>query len=491
VLVVPNLTQLGEKLKKLEGLKLASFAAQLQGFATADAYVSAVMEQLGVDLRSREELTRAGIDSQRGAAVAIVSANRGYSVIAISDAARFKEAVLRLAQRRLGGAVETTREELGHAVSYFAHPGEAGSALAFVLNEGFALVATGDSVQELAGYASLSLPESLADAQSLSGALARLPASRDLYLHVPTTSRLAGYCGLADCTFSAELTPDAMLVRGDLPSPRSRDVLTFLDDQGGQDMISLLPSDAFLIARFSGDPRLLTRVWSRMLDRQAASSLDQAGFDLQSEVLSNLKPGAVAAISVAPTATFSEPPELDVRRTNPFRFVHLVALAAVKDASKAEQVLNKLPALAPHLGAKVEPAQHRGHKVFMTSYGQGQGVDFAQVGDKVVIAAPVQRLDDALARLAKGSGSGSGPPVDADLLQTLKGRPVAAVLYVPSLAQSIRALPSSAWGIGGFAIKATTIRWLDAIDDLRAVTAAVYAKDGALEVEVDLRFAKK
>jgi hypothetical protein len=52
-------------------------------------------------------------------------------------------------------------------------------------------------------------------------------------------------------------------------------------------------------------------------------------------------------------------------------------------------------------------------------------------------------------------------------------------------------MPSSAWGIGGFAIKATTIRWLDAIDDLRAVTAGLYAKDGALEVEVDLRFAKR
>ena len=57
--------------------------------------------------------------------------------------------------------------------------------------------------------------------------------------------------------------------------------------------------------------------------------------------------------------------------------------------------------------------------------------------------------------------------------------------------KAIRNLPTSAWGIGGFAIKATTLRWLDAMDDLRAVTAVAYAKDGAVQLEVDLRFLKR
>jgi len=73
----------------------------------------------------------------------------------------------------------------------------------------------------------------------------------------------------------------------------------------------------------------------------------------------------------------------------------------------------------------------------------------------------------------------------------LMGKPVAAVLDFAALAKAIRNLPTSAWGVGGFAIKATTLRWLDALDDLRAITAGAYAKEGAVQVEVDLRFLKR
>jgi hypothetical protein len=42
----------------------------------------------------------------------------------------------------------------------------------------------------------------------------------------------------------------------------------------------------------------------------------------------------------------------------------------------------------------------------------------------------------------------------------------------------VRALPESAWGLGGFALKPTTVRWLDATDDLKAITVTAGAKDG-------------
>ena len=67
--VVPDLGALGQKLTLLEGLKVASFAAQLQGMADAHEYASALMGQLGVDLRSREAIANAGIDPDRKSVV--------------------------------------------------------------------------------------------------------------------------------------------------------------------------------------------------------------------------------------------------------------------------------------------------------------------------------------------------------------------------------------------------------------------------------------
>src|SRR5258708_35215551 len=78
VVVVPNSAQLGAKLKQLESLKLASFVAQLQGLANAQEYVAGLVQQLGVDLRSRDELVKAGLHPDRGAAAAGVSAHPAH-----------------------------------------------------------------------------------------------------------------------------------------------------------------------------------------------------------------------------------------------------------------------------------------------------------------------------------------------------------------------------------------------------------------------------
>jgi hypothetical protein len=45
--------------------------------------------------------------------------------------------------------------------------------------------------------------------------------------------------------------------------------------------------------------------------------------------------------------------------------------------------------------------------------------------------------------------------------------------------------------LGGFAIKATTLRWLEGIGDLRAITVGSNRKDKAVQTEITLRFSKK
>jgi hypothetical protein len=61
------------------------------------------------------------------------------------------------------------------------------------------------------------------------------------------------------------------------------------------------------------------------------------------------------------------------------------------------------------------------------------------------------------------------------------------LLDLRRFSDAVKALPSSAWGIGGFAIKATAVRWLDATDDLRALTMSLSRKDKALQAELSLR----
>ena len=67
-IVVQDLGTLGEKLARFQNLKIASFVAQLQNSQSADSFVSSVMRQIGVDLRSRQAIEKAGIDQARARA---------------------------------------------------------------------------------------------------------------------------------------------------------------------------------------------------------------------------------------------------------------------------------------------------------------------------------------------------------------------------------------------------------------------------------------
>ena len=62
-----------------------------------------------------------------------------------------------------------------------------------------------------------------------------------------------------------------------------------------------------------------------------------------------------------------------------------------------------------------------------------------------------------------------------------------AVVDLRRLADSVKALPAEAWGVGGFAIKATAVRWMEATDDLHAVTFSLSQKEKALQAELSLK----
>jgi hypothetical protein len=198
----------------------------------------------------------------------------------------------------------------------------------------------------------------------------------------------------------------------------------------------------------------------------------------------------VAGVSLAPTVQLGAGvPALDLRRTNPFRFIQLAVLTEVKDAKKAAATLEKFPPVAQRFGAQVSPTElPGGQRVYLTRYRQGEGAHLALQGERVLLAAPQSRLESLLGTLAAKPGAG---PLSAELGPALKQPAFGAVLDLRKFAQAVKDLPSEAWGLGGFAIKDTTVRWLEATDDLRAVTLGLSRKDRAVQAELSLRLAPK
>ncbi|MFP2909199.1 hypothetical protein ACLESD_29995 [Pyxidicoccus sp. 3LFB2] len=488
--VINDLGALGEKLARFQNLKVASFAAQLQNFSSAEGYVSAVMRQVGVDLRSRQALEAAGIAPEKGAGAAFLGGNRAVSIVGTKDADKLKETFGNFARTRLGASEQKEASVDGGKLVTFSRPGATEPALGLLFLKGtdYTLMGAGASVATLGTLATQPQEKSLASEPVLNASLGRLPKERDFHVWLPGGTGLFIPAGTVQgVTFTGRIEERAVTVHADAPWPDTQASLAALDPMKDvADLTGSLPADSFLVARFRGDPSHLNGAWPYLVGGYITRAVQKSGLDMKGEVLDNFKPGLVLGMSLSPTVNLGAGmPALDLRRTNPFRFVHLVAMADTEDAAKTQATLEKLPAMAEDFGAKVEPSDLKGQKVYLTSYRAGEGTHFALAPNgRLVVAAPRARLESTLASLTKPAGEG---PVAADLRDAGKDAAFVAVLDLKRLSDAVKNLPSEAWGIGGFAIKATTVRWLEATDDLRAVTLAVSRKDKALQAEVSLR----
>lgn len=484
-LVVPDLGALGEKLARFQNLKLANFVAQLQNATSAESYVSSIMRQVGVDLRSRQAMEAAGIDPARGAGAAFLGGNQAFSVLGVKDEKTLRDTFSKLARDRLGASQSAEQKVPGGTLVTFSRPGAPQPSLGLLFTEGYALLGAGSVVSQLSGYATLPADKSLAEEPLLSASLKRLPAERDFYAFLPGGIGFLIPVGTTQSvTLTGVLSERAVTLRLDTPWPDTQASLAALVPQPSPELLGYLPEDSVLVARFRGDPSQLGGIWPYLAGSYVTRAVQQSGFDVKGELLDKLKPGVVAGVALAPTVQLGAGlPSLDPRRTNPFRFIHMVVVGEAKDAAGLSATLEKVPAIAPGFGAEVKPADVNGQRVYLTSYRQGEGAHFATVAEKVVLAAPQSRLEAALPRLKGPAGTN---PVAEDLRGALEGPVLGAVLDLRRLSDAVKALPSEAWGIGGFAIKATTVRWLEATDDLRAVTLGLSEKEKALQADLTL-----
>ncbi|MFP2961819.1 hypothetical protein ACLEPN_29485 [Myxococcus sp. 1LA] len=489
--VINDLGALGEKLARFQKLKAASFAAQLQNFSTAEGYVSAVMRQIGVDLRSRQALETAGIAPELGAGAAFLGGNRAISVVGVKDAGKLEETFGNFARSRLGASDKKQASVDGGDLVTFSRPGSATPALGifFVKAARFALLGAGPTAATLGTLATQPEERSLAKEPVMAASLQRLPAQRDFHVWLPGGAGFMLPPGTVQgVTLTGRIDDRAVTLNADAPWPDTQESLAALDAvaPAAGNLLGSLSADSFLVVQFRGDASHLNGVWPYLAGGYLTRAVQNSGLNVKTEVLDNLKPGAVMGVSLSPNVNLGAGmPVLDLRRTNPFRFVHLVALAEAEDATKLQSTLEQLPRIAENFGAKVEAAELGGQRVYLTSYRAGEGAHFALAPDgRLVVASPKARLESTLASLAKPSGAGV---VAEDLKDAGKDAAFSAVLDLRRLSDAVKNLPSEAWGIGGFAIKATTVRWLEAVDDLRAVTLAVSRKDRALQAELSLR----
>lgn len=472
VVVVPKLTEAGAALTLLEQVKVAGFVAPLQGFPTAKAFVDEVTRQVGLDPRSVAELEKAGLDPTRSMAAAVLLTGDGYLVLPVKDAAALHARLEGISTSRFGAAAGGQQTQGEVTVKTFSKQQGLPPRLGYAIVGGWAFVGRDEMIPRLGQAAALSETDRLSKEADLMGQVAALPP------HVVRAwlgPQLVQATPLSDALVTAALGPNALEVRVTGRWKEKPELLSALTPQAAVGLEGALPADAFLVGRYSGDARGLASIASQLVGPNLARAFAEGGFDLEAQVLEQVKPGAVFALSLADRPPMDRGvPSFDIRQTNPFSYAHLSGLAPVATAEVVMPTLEKVAQVAPRFGAKLEKQQREGKDVFFTTWSQGQGVHFAPRGASVAFASPVQRLDALLSSTA----TSAAPSVAAEALSVR--------VDLTKLAASVRALPESAWGLGGFALKPGTVRWLDATDDLKAVTVKAGAKDGRASLALTL-----
>lgn len=494
VVLAPDFTRIGTALEQVQRLRWVGFVARLEGFPSASAWVDAWVRQLGVDPRSPKTLERVGIDPSRGFAVALFAdpsgkdAVRSYAVVGLGDASRFRKALGVLAQRRLGAAKRVRVDVGALTLTTWSADGSSVPALGEIERDGFALLASGASVKGLVHWAQVVPGKALATEKGFIAAKAALASGPApvAWVHLRKgsawgDSRLAP----GGLTAAVRISAKGLDLRAALPWPNPAEVHA-LEQVKSPDWTPSLPPSASLYVRAQVDPARWKGLWRKWLPSGLVSALERSGLKVEDGVLANLQPGAVLGAGLLPTARLSGGlSSFDFRRADPFQSISLFAEDGVKRTASARAVLEKLAENAGKFGARISAKAVGGQKVFVSSYALGEGLSFAVRDGKLFAVAPRTALLERLARKGSGPKTSSLPK---DLRHALDAHAVTVAVDLGKLSRTLAALPDSAWGVGGFAIKMVATRWLGALDELKTASFGVSGKDGTLWAELRIRW---
>lgn len=485
---IPDLGLFGERVAQLQQLELLDFAAPMLRQPSGTALVDALVRQLGVDPRTREGLKAAGLNPSGDAAFAAPISGELLSVLPVSDEKALEENVRRLAQRLLAARTVTEVQVGGHRLLRFSRREDTPPVLGYVVVGKFALLMTDGLLPEAEKLLSVA-DHGLAGNGVFSASRQRLGGKPLAWGYLAGGRGLLPQGTVEGVGAAFDLSLEGLSVRVDAPWPDDRTLLPALEvKQRSAEALGWLAADSFAVMRHAGDPAALEGLWTWMVGTRATQAATDAGIDVEKDILGNLEPGIVAGLSLSPGARITAMTARQARRSNPFDWTELSLVGTAKDAKKAEATLRLLPQLAPRLGAKLTPDTREGVPVWLASWSAGQGTHLALVENHVALASPETELVELIKRLKASPGTA---PIAKDLAPLLTGHGLSVVVDLHRLADAVRALPADAWGMGGFALKPTTVRWLDALKELRAVSLTVDTKGQALQADLRLHLEVK
>jgi hypothetical protein len=487
VVYVPHPERLGPKLAELARLRLATPLANAAGLPDTESIFSSLTSQLGVDVRSPEKLKEAGVAAERGVALVQLppapgNPPREVLILGIESRDALLRAVAALAQRRSGARV---RWEPGPPGLTLFGRDQSSPELALLERQGWAFISLGPGCGALPEW----LPSGgnkLASEPRWKESVQRLAKETDAYLHLPRGTLLDWPVGAV--TFALTLEREGLRLQADLPSGLNPKVSEAFTPQPAADVSALLPEDAFAQVRFRGSAQALAPLLREIAPADVLARLREKVPGGEKELLALVDPGASLALSLAPAPPLAQGlPRMSLNLTNPFRYVHVTAVSPAKNVARTAALLEKLPMLAPAVGAQVERVPGPIPR-YVTRYAQGEGLDFALADSFLIAASPRTRLEEALARRGQLPRKGFASRQDVALRRVLDEAAFAVVVDTRALDRALRGLPSAAFGIGGFAIRGLLLRWLDLAAELRGVAVGLTAQGHAAQAEVVVRW---
>jgi hypothetical protein len=485
VALAPEVGRAGERLATLPRLKLAQLGATFAGLGSADQLLAELARQAGVDFRSSESLRQAGIDPKGPLAVYLPLGGPPIAALAPADRQKLQALVGKLAGDRAGATRRAEVPAGAGAIVAFATEGSASAAIAYAEVQQLLFVSAGQGCVEALRKVLATTPESSL-ARELHLARLRPDLERgDAYAFAcpasPRAQRIdlpygAGL-GLAIGAAQIRLWAEVELAEGHAKA------LAALSGPAGADLVGRLDPAAFLVARIGGDPRALQPFAEVLVPPALQAIARQADLDIASELLGNLKPGAAASLSVSPRASLASAPEIDPRRANPFGLVHLTAIGQVADEARAWVAVEKIAAAAPSFGAQLDPKDIGGARAVVASYHLGEGASLSVHEGLALVTGGPGQMEALLGRL---SGAPGLELKDSGARKAFAEDGFALYLDIGRLVASLRALPDSAYGIGGFAIKAALSRTLESLDELSGLRLSGRVSGSRLHAELAL-----
>lgn len=492
VVQIPDLARLGENLVELQKTRLAELSAAAMGARDPEELLRPFVQQLGFDPRKDGGFAEAGIDGSKGLVIGEDDRGVRLLVVGIADEARFEAHLDRLS-RRLGdpkkGRVSWTGEPpLPTPVEVRTFVDGDGQVVAgWGIRDGHGVLAVDPNAVEALGRA-LSRPweQSLANSPTFRRTLGKL-GERDAYFWMGPNAkvgkrRLDKGLAVGVSASRSGVSARALIPQGALELA----VLQPAGKVAGQELVGHLPSSDFLAFRFGGEPLALQPVFEAMLPRGFFGRLRRAGIDPASEVLALVQPGVVVGIGLNPDIDLSGglPQQASLQRTNPFDFVTATVYAKVKDPVKAKATLEKLAAGSSHFQMQVEKEEHDGVARYRASWAAGEGMSWALIGDTLIATGGKGTFEKARRRL--GEKENPFTVADPKARTIFETSASAAHLDVPVLTRGLRAIPESAYGIGGFRLKALMDTWAGLLDEVKGATASFSVDDEGLVVDTEL-----